>query len=316
MTSTEGTAMIVGIDIGGTKTHLRAMPAAGDGPARDLVVRSADWRVRDWERDAARLLDLTAGLAEGARVEAIGIGAHGCDDEAECEAFQAAFTARTCTPLAVVNDAELMPLSLGLSGQIGVVAGTGAIATCRPRSGGLLVAGGWGWIISDEGSAASLVREAVRAVAHHFDAGGGRGEPLVEAIFEALEVPAVPRLGSVLAGYRSASEVGRHAAVVFDAADRGSDLAAQVILRGGQALAGMAAMLDRRGAGASHAVAGGSVIAAQPRLRQAFADGLTEITAGRVAPLIFTGQPVEGACRLAASLVEGRNSARSGLLSA
>ncbi|WP_454014512.1 N-acetylglucosamine kinase [Aquamicrobium terrae] len=314
--ATEGAAMIVGIDIGGTKTHLRAEPAAGDGPARDLVVRSADWRVRDWERDAARLLEILAGLVEGAAVEAIGIGAHGCDDEAECNAFQAAFAARITTPLAVVNDAELMPFALGLPGQIGVVAGTGSIATCRTRAGGMLVAGGWGWIIGDEGSAASLVREAVRAVAHHFDAGGGRGEPLVEAIFETLDVPAVPRLGSVLAAYRSAAEIGRHAAVIFEAADRGSALAADVIWRGGRALAEMAALLESRGAGASHAVAGGSVIVSQPRLWQAFATGLTEATEGRLTPHIFTGQPVEGACRLAASLIENPNSARSGLLSA
>lgn len=308
--------MIVGIDIGGTKTHLRAEPLAGGGPARDLVVRSADWRVRDWDRDAGRLLDFVAGLAEGEPVAAIGIGAHGCDDEAECEAFRAAFAARSATPLAVVNDAELMPLALGFPGQIGVVAGTGAIATCRPPSGGMLVAGGWGWIISDEGSAASLVREAVRAVAHHFDAGGGRGEPLVEAIFEALQVPSVPRLGSVLGSYRSAAEVGRHAVVVFDAADCGSALAADVVRRGGRGLADMVAMLDRRGAGAAHAVAGGSVIASQPRLWRAFADGVAEATAGRITPHIFTGQPVEGACRLAASLVEDRAAARGGRLSA
>ena len=172
-------AVIVGIDIGGTKTHVRAIPVRG-GPARDLVVSSSEWRARDWNVDAARLLKLVASLVEEQPLAAIGVGAHGCDDAEECEAFQAALSANTQTPLVVVNDAELMPLALGFTGQIGVVAGTGSIAVCRPTPDSMLVVGGWGWIVGDEGSAAGLVREAVRAVSRHFDAGGGRGEPLVE----------------------------------------------------------------------------------------------------------------------------------------
>lgn len=301
--SEDETAVIVGIDIGGTKTHLRVKSTAG-GAARDMVLPTGDWRVRNWDRDAERLLDLAAGLAEGTPLGAIGIGAHGCDDAAECQAFHAALSTRTNTPVAVVNDAELMPLALGLAGQIGVVAGTGSIAVCRPAPDRMLVAGGWGWIVGDEGSAAGLVREAVRAVAHHFDAGGGRGEPLVEAIFDALLVPSVPRLGSSLSEMRSATAVGSHAAVIFQAAEAGSALAAGVIREGGRALAHMAALLDVRGAGAAHAVAGGSVIAGQPLLWKAFAEGLAEASAGRIAPHLFTGQPVEGACRLASCLIE------------
>ncbi|MCX5496962.1 sugar kinase [Kaistia dalseonensis] len=295
--------LIVGIDIGGTKTHLRA-ESVSDGPARDLVVPSHEWRTRDWDRDAVRLLDMVARFVEGAPVAAIGIGAHGCDDAAECEAFRVALAARTATPLSVVNDAELMPLALGLAEQIGVVAGTGSIAVCRPSPQQMLVAGGWGWIIGDEGSASGLVREAVRAVARHFDAGGSRREPLVEAIFETLQVPSVPRLGSTLSELRSAATVGRHATAVFQAAEAGSTLAATVIREGGRALAQLAALLEARGAGARHAVAGGSVIAAQPLLWQAFAAELAEASAGRIAAHLFTGSPVEGACRLAASLAQ------------
>ncbi|MDB5664758.1 sugar kinase [Cypionkella sp.] len=294
--------MIVGIDIGGTKTHLRMEPLDG-GPMREQVLPTKEWRVRDWDRDAQRLLEIVTAMADSTPIAALAVGAHGCDDAEECETFQRAFAALTAIPLQVVNDAELMPLALGLTGQIGVVAGTGSIAVCRPGPDRMLVAGGWGWIVGDEGSAPALVREAVRAIAHHFDAGGGRDEPLVVAIFEALQVPSIPRLGSALSDMRSAAEVGRHASAVFEAAEAGSVLAAGVIRAGGRALAELAALLSSRGAGASHAIAGGAVIAAQPRLWQAFAETLTEITAGRIAPHLFTGKPVEGACRLAASLL-------------
>jgi N-acetylglucosamine kinase-like BadF-type ATPase len=300
MSSTAADPLVVGIDIGGTKTHLRALPLSG-GPERDLVLPSAEWRVRTWDADAANLLELVGRLADNAAIAAMGVGAHGCDDAAECLAFQSALVARTTARVAVVNDAELMPLALDLPGQIGVVAGTGSIAVCRTASGEMMTAGGWGWIIGDEGSAASLVREAARAVSLHFDAGGARGEPLVEAILTALEVPSVPRLGTALAELGTAAAIGKHAMAVFDAANSGSVLADRVIRDGGRALAELAAHLDRRGSNLSHAVAGGSVIVSQPRLWQAFVDGLA-VMAPRLAPHLFAGKPVEGACRLAASL--------------
>ncbi|MET3925738.1 BadF/BadG/BcrA/BcrD ATPase family protein [Devosia sp. 2618] len=293
-------ALIVGVDIGGTKTHLRAIPLAG-GIERDLLVPSADWRVRSWNDDATSLIGMMLQLADGAPIAAIGVGAHGCDDASECLALQSAISARTTSPVEVVNDAELMPLALNLPGQIGVVAGTGSIAVCRGPDSEMMTAGGWGWIISDDGGAGGLVRDAVRTVAAHFDRGGARGEPLVEAIIEALELKSVPRLGTVLAQLGNATAVGALAVAVFDAAESGSELAAEVIRQGGNALAELAGHLHRRGARATHAVAGGSVIVSQPRLWQAFVDGLAASTP-QITPRLFSGRPVEGACRLAARL--------------
>ncbi|HEV2517347.1 MAG TPA: BadF/BadG/BcrA/BcrD ATPase family protein [Devosia sp.] len=288
--------LLIGIDIGGTKTQLRAI-ADGD-EQRDLIVSSSSWRRRDWDEDAEGLLALVGQLAGEAAVAAIGIGAHGCDDAEECKALETAVAARTSAKVAVVNDAELMPLALGFPGQIGVVAGTGSIAVCRPSPDRMLVAGGWGWIVGDEGSAAALVRQAVRAVALHFDRGGDASEPLAAAILASLEVKAIPRLGSTLGQLRSAAEVGVHAVAVFTAAEQGSHLAQAVIREGGRMLADLAALLDARGAGASHVVAGGSVIVEQPSLWAAFVAGLGE-TAAHLTPHLFTGKPVEGACALA-----------------
>ena len=294
--------LIVGIDIGGTKTHLRA---EGGGQLCDLIRPTADWRRRDWGLDAAALLALAHELADGAPIAAIGVGAHGCDDAEECATFQSAFDVRTDIPVAVVNDAELMPLAFGLHGQIGLVAGTGSIAVCRPEGGKMLVAGGWGWIIGDEGSAASLVREACRSVAGHLDAGGSMDEPLTAAIFRSLAIPSPSRIGSVLGKLGDAAAVGSHAHVVFEAAEQGSLLARQVIREGGEALARLVQTLDRCGAGARHVVAGGSVIVSQPPLWTAFTEALAALCGDCITPHVFTGRPVEGACRLAATLVSG-----------
>lgn len=304
MTAAHGAAgsLIVGIDIGGTKTHLRTVPVGG-GVDRDLIVPSQQWRQRDWGKDAEGLLTLVGRIANGAPIAAVGVGAHGCDDIDECRTFEAALKTRTKSRVAVVNDAELMPLALGLPGQIGIVAGTGSIAVCRPKPDHMIVAGGWGWIVSDEGSAPSLVREAVRAVARHFDWGGDPNEPLARAMLDTLEVKSIPRLGSALGQLRSAADVGRHALAVFNAAEQGSALAAEVIQDGGRMLAELARILESRGAGASDVVAGGSVIASQPRLWSAFIEGLA-VSSPHLKAHLFTRTPVEGGCNLARSLIQ------------
>ncbi|EYD77403.1 N-acetylglucosamine kinase of eukaryotic type [Rubellimicrobium mesophilum DSM 19309] len=80
-------------------------------------------------------------------------------------------------------------------------------------------------------------------------------------------------------------------------------------------MAQMVLLLEKRGAGAAHAVAGGSVIVSQPRLWQAFTEGLAELTADRLTPHLFTGSPVEGACRLARVLTSPQSCVRGGVAS-
>lgn len=290
---------VVGIDIGGTKTHLRLR---GADITRDEVLPTANWRARKWRQDAEALLRLVHDLSGEAAIDAMAVGAHGCDDGSECDAFEAAFKEISPFPVRVVNDAELMPAALGYPGQIGLVAGTGSIAVCRAPSGEMLVAGGWGWIIGDEGSAASLVREAAKAVARHLDESGSKDEPLAVALFDALDIPSPARIGSRLGQIGGPTAAGSFAPAVFAAEASGSALAARVIREGGRALAELVALLDRRGAGAQKVVAGGSVISSQPSLWRAFCDGLETSCNGRIEPILFTGAPVEGAYRLAEQL--------------
>jgi N-acetylglucosamine kinase-like BadF-type ATPase len=290
----------VGIDIGGTKTHLRI-----DGPSgmrRDFVLPTADWRVRQWDDDAVALLAIAHKFAAGAPIAAIAVGAHGCDDQSECDAFQAALTVRATFPVQVVNDAELLPAALGLSHEIGLVAGTGSIAVNRTRKGRMLVAGGWGWVIGDEGSAPGLVREAARTVARYLENGCDPHEPLVRGLFAALDIHSSAQIGGGIARCGSARALGRHAPMIFEAAEAGSQLAHEVIRDGARHLAALIGRLQRQGAEAKIVVAGGGVIAAQRLLWTAFAEEVAIVFAGRIAARLFTGAPVEGACRLAAAL--------------
>src|SRR5207244_2124432 len=75
----------------------------------------------------------------------------------------------------VVNDAEIV-LAAGTEENWGVacIGGTGSFAWGRNRSGETARAGGWGYILGDEGSGFDLARQALRAATQFAD---GRGEP-------------------------------------------------------------------------------------------------------------------------------------------
>lgn len=293
-------ALQVGVDIGGTKTHLRAR--SGSGRDRDLILPTSNWRVRDWHRDATVVLSLACRLAEGDEITAMAVGAHGCDDASECEAFQSAFAEHAAFPVMVVNDAELLPAALGYEHQIGLVAGTGSIAVCRDREDGMMVAGGWGWAIGDEGSAVGLVREAGRAVRLHLDGGGTLSEPLVALLLQEFGIANPTRIGSAIAALGGSSELGRHAPLVFTAEARGSHLAKQVIRDGARRLVDLVTQLKKRGSQATMTVAGGGVIVAQPTLANAFLEEFAGRFSASMTAVMYPDPPVEGACRLAAAL--------------
>jgi hypothetical protein len=75
-----------------------------------------------------------------------------------------------------------------------------------------------------------------------------------------------------------------------------------VIRDGAKELADLVARLEQTGSEATTVVAGGSVIASQPMLANAFFEQVALRFEERIVPRLYTGPPVEGACRLAASL--------------
>jgi N-acetylglucosamine kinase-like BadF-type ATPase len=203
-------------------------------------------------------------------------------------------------PVRAVNDAELMPLAMGISDGIGVVAGTGSIAVARDRQGRLITAGGWGWVLGDEGSAAGIVREAVRAALAELDLGHW-SDPLVTALLDGFGVSDGPELAMAVTRSSSADGWGSHARVVFAAADDGSPLAADVIDVAGRQLAALIPLLLARGVTSRDVVAGGGVLVAQPRLREAFLAGLAAGSPDVGVHFLDT-PPVVGAVALATSL--------------
>ncbi|MGW7422644.1 BadF/BadG/BcrA/BcrD ATPase family protein [Streptomyces sp. NPDC054813] len=299
MQDTPSSPLVIGIDVGGTKTHLRAF--TGADLVADHVRSSSGWRPHDPAAAARWLTALVhEALPAGTRPAALAVGGHACETPRQCAQISAALRDFHETPVLVVGDAELLVPAAGLDKGVGLVAGTGSVAVGRHADGSPVQVGGWGAVLGDEGGAAGLVREAARAVWAAHDRGEAP-DALATGLAAAFGVAEVPALGAALEGASDVSaEWGRHAPVLFAAADAGSRLAADVIADGGRALAGLVVRLAARGLAVDDVVVAGGTILSQPRLYDAFAAALAEAVPGaRPQPLRLP--PVEGAVALARS---------------
>lgn len=292
----------VGIDVGGTKTHmLWTGPGLGEN---EMIVPTSHWARTSVLQDPdnlahlATLLSKHLGDLRGARIV---LGLHGGDTAQQREVARESLAAALSAQVEVVNDAQLLGPAAGVDSCISVVAGTGAIVVGSDSTGAVLTADGYGWLISDGGSAPALAREAVIRVlrfADRHDSRAALNEPLGRALGLALGASDTFELAANFTAQPSATGWGALAPVVFTAARSGSTLAQEVIDRAGQDLAeGVHAVLSR-GAVAQSVVAAGGVITNQPLLARSLRGALE--AAEPPLPLhVLRQPPVRGALTLA-----------------
>ncbi|MFG2576495.1 N-acetylglucosamine kinase [Streptomyces sp. NPDC048481] len=293
--------LVVGIDVGGTKTHLRAV--TGEGVVADHVRATSGWRPHEPAAAAGRLAALVReALPPGALPSAVAVGAHACETPAQCARIRVALRERLGVPVRVVGDAELLVPAAGLDKGVGLVAGTGSVAVGRLPDGTVVQVGGWGAVLGDEGGGAGLVREAARAVWAAHDR-GEEPDALALGLLGSFGVSEVPALGAALESATDVSaEWGRHAPVVFTAAAEGSALAGAVIGDAARALAALVAALAARGVPVDDVVVAGGTVLGRPALYDAFTAALADALPG-ARPRPLTAPPVEGAVALARSLL-------------
>lgn len=150
----------IGLDIGGTKTHgVRfedGLPVADDSSGSSNVQNVTR------EQAAHNLADLFARIG-GGRVDRVYAGSGGIDTDEDAAALAALI--QPLVPEAsvtVVHDSRLLLAAGRANTGVAVIAGTGSAAWGRNSDGGEARAGGWGYLLGDEGSGYWLGREAVR----------------------------------------------------------------------------------------------------------------------------------------------------------
>ncbi|MDO5602129.1 MAG: BadF/BadG/BcrA/BcrD ATPase family protein [Oscillospiraceae bacterium] len=163
-----------GLDVGGTSARLK-LTRRDDAELGEYFGQGCTLNVEGYEeaRSRYRTLVLEAlkknNLApqECAGVCVAASGVDGEETQAQCRRiFEEMGFAKT--RLIVCNDCEVL-LRCSASADIVLVAGTGSIAVGRKEDGSYLRCGGFGHILSDEGSAYDIAVRTFRLVGDHID---------------------------------------------------------------------------------------------------------------------------------------------------
>ncbi|WP_327233195.1 ATPase [Streptomyces sp. NBC_01317] len=288
--------VLVGADIGGTKLALRV--ETPDGAVRvDTAVPATGWEATPVDRAARWLLGRVAPvLSAGDEIAALGVGAQGCDTQEHCARLAAAF-GRLGVAATVVNDAALLVPAAGLDRGIGVIAGTGSIAVGADTGGTVLFAGGWGWVLGDEGSAPAIVRDAARAALAAYDT-DRHDDGLLSALLAHYRVTDAPGLARAVNDQPTTGNWGPAAPAVFRAATAGSPLALAVVDEAATQLCALVTRLRARGAVGRTVVAAGGVVLGQPLLADRLRARLASVQPDLTLRLLDV-PPVAGAVALA-----------------
>lgn len=291
---------VIGLDAGGTKTELLARnPATGEewrlsGPAANVQRSGAESAA-----DVLSALILDA-MGEGTDPVAAFAGVAGAGRPDEQRALSDALRARlpANVVVGVTHDADIaLEGAFGGRSGIVVIAGTGSVVVARTPGGAIERAGGWGYLLGDEGSGHAVGLAALRCLTAVFD--GDDITPFTARLRDELDLPDGPTL--IRRVYREGWPVQRAAPVVCAAAasgdpEAGEILAAQVVM-----LAAQVARLCRHCADVSPQIAflGGlsREVAFTTRLGEAIVARIPH--ARIVAPL---ATPVEGAWQRALRL--------------
>ena len=293
--------MLVGIDVGGTKTHVLAADEQG-ATVLEQVVPTASWRrgsLLDDEANVPRLLGLIGGLPDPGSA-AVVVGAHGLDSERQTAEFADALRRHHPGPSLAVNDVELLVPAAGFAEGLAMVVGTGSKVVGHDARGRVVAAGGFGFLLSDWGSAPALAFASAKAVLDAHDAGAEPDE-LANALMS--QVGAVDLLG-VAEAFSYDVDIhawGARAPMVFEAAAAGSALADGVIDEAADLLARGVAHVLRRGARGRDVVCAGGVITAQPRMFDAVRSAVARRSPG-VRVHLLDVPPARGALALAGGL--------------
>ncbi|MDY0912708.1 BadF/BadG/BcrA/BcrD ATPase family protein [Rathayibacter festucae] len=179
-------ARLIGVDVGGTKTHIRLIDT--DGAEEDLILPSNDWRAGELFADPGnlpRLAEVLLRLRLLAEDAELVLGVHGCDTPGQRREATAMLSLRLGRPVTVVDDAELLGFAEQEGPSIQMIVGTGAVICGTTADGVRITVDGHGWPLGDRGSAHDLVSTALRGTL----VAGDRGEiadPMIGAVMSAF----------------------------------------------------------------------------------------------------------------------------------
>jgi glucosamine kinase len=249
---TKEVAYYLGIDGGGSKTTC----AVGDetsllarvtaGPSN--ITRVGETRAREALQKVIREACAAANIAPQ-QVQRACVGVAGAGREENAVAAHQIVAEMIPGEIEVVGDMQIaLAAAFGAEPGVIVIAGTGSIAYGRDAEGRTARAGGWGYAISDEGSAhwigCAAVSSLLRVIDQSEDAhAAAEASPLFAGIKAAWSLGSLDEL---VRAANASSRFTRLFPAILTAADAGDALAQRVLAQAGRELAQLAAIVVRQ----------------------------------------------------------------------
>ena len=302
---------VLGIDAGGTKTVCQLADESGRivGEARGAGANLQAAGELAVEKTLHALMDEATAAHAGARLGAICVGMAGVDRPGDAEVVRGIMRRiGQSARVLIVNDA-LVALEAGAPDAPGVViiAGTGSISYGRNAAGQAARAGGWGYVLGDEGSGYWIGRHALRAVVREADRRGPRTS-LTERTLKHFGV-ARPQdlIHEIYYGGMRPGAIAALASEVHAAFAEGDVVSAGILEVGVRELVSSAASVVAR-LHLEHEpftfVLSGGIFRAVPWMREQLGDRLPRVARlAEIKPLDV--EPAEGAVRLALATLAG-----------
>jgi glucosamine kinase len=240
------TPIVIGIDGGGTKTHCLVADSAGQvlgeglaGPSNYQAI-GHEQAGRNLQTAVAQALAAAGVRLSDVRAACAGLAGVGRPEDLPVAHAMLAFLAPA--PTTIVGDAHIA-LAGALAGEPGVVviSGTGSIALGISSSGQLFRAGGWGWLLGDEGSGFDIGRRALQGALAALDDPSittELGHRICEAWGLARLDQAIRRIHGDLTAARP--DIAALVPLVCAAADSGDAIAQTILAQAGRELGHLA----------------------------------------------------------------------------
>jgi glucosamine kinase len=307
-------AYYLGIDGGGSKTTC----AVGDessllatvtaGPSN--ITRVGEARAREALQQAIREACAAAQI-DPRQVRRACVGVAGAGREEVASTVRNIVAEIIPGEIEVVGDMAIaMASAFGVGPGVIVIAGTGSIACARNARGETSRAGGWGYAISDEGSAHWIGRSMIQALLQTVDNAASDGTPAHHAaeslpLFRELKaVWCVSSLDEFVRKANSNPDFAELFPAIMAAGDRGDEVAQRVLTMAGGLLAGFVRIVcqifrrDKPEMSAIPLAMAGGVFRHSPRTREIFKEDVRKFD-----PRIEVKQeivdPVNGALQMA-----------------
>ncbi len=289
---------VIGLDAGGSKT--KGLRVEGGRIVRSAVAGSANIASVGVE-GAMRQLDVLLDELGREGLAAVCIGAAGVETPDAEERLRRLLQDRLPQArVRVVHDTRLILAAAGLDHGVVLISGTGSVAWGMGPGGAEARAGGWGYLLGDEGGGFGVTRAAVRRALAELD----RGRPadrLTERLVDACGLERVDQILDAFYADPDRRHWANRAAVVFELAEQGDAPSEQLVNEAADALAELAVAVAGRLGLPGPVVLAGGLVTHQPRLQ---ARVRTRLAQQRISDVrLLHEEPVAGAVRLAEELL-------------